>query len=192
VTRPDGEVEVGAMVVGTAALQAGRLDLESIVRAPLVVVADPVVAASGPPATLDELDGGGVALLARPAGTILAVANPAMDSGLFVWVSSTFLAVVADPDGDTPLTAAGELTVCSGRLVVGAPDVVAAWGPDVDTGDGSPVRARVHQGRTRLGLIVVAYAPAGQAAVTVGVSAAAVSFPKAAGECSAMPLALAG
>ena len=52
---------------GTAGLQAGRLDLESILRAPLVVIADPFVAASGPPATLDEVGGGGAVLLERPA-----------------------------------------------------------------------------------------------------------------------------
>lgn len=168
------------MVVGTAALQAGRLDLESIVRAPLVVVADPVVAASGPPATLDELAGGGVALLERPAGTILAFANPSSDSGLFVWATATFLAVVADPDLDTQLDPVGELTACSGRVVAGAPDVIAAWGPEVDTGDGSPVRARMHRGRTRLGLIVVAHTLLGQATVAVGPGAASVTYPTSA------------
>ena len=40
-----------------------------------------------------------------------------------------------------------------------------------------PVRARMHRGRTRLGLIVVAHAPVGVAAVSVGAGAAAVSFP---------------
>jgi hypothetical protein len=189
VTRPDGEVEVGGMVVGTAALQAGRLDLESIVRAPLVVIADPVVAASGPPATLDELGGGGVALLERPAGTILALANPSPDCGLFVWAAGTFLAVIAEPDHDTPLAPAGELAVSSGRLVVGAPEVVAAWGPDVDTGDGSPVRARVHRGRTRVGLIVVAHTPLGLASVAVGAGAAAVSFPATTVGQTRLPLA---
>ena len=194
------------MVVGTAALQAGRLDLESVVRAPLVVVADPVVAASGPPVTLDELraaldtapsspvagcGGGGVVLLERPTGTILAVANPAKDSGLFVWASGTFLAVVADPDGDTALNAAGELTVCSGRLVVGAPDVIAAWGPEVDTGDGSAVRARMLRGRTRLGLIVVANAALGLASVAFGAGAASVTYPTS-GAVGAVPLPLAG
>jgi hypothetical protein len=174
------------MVIGTGGLQAGRLDLESIVRAPLVVVADPIVAASGPPATLDELGGGGVALLERPAGTILAMANPDPDSGLFVWASRTFLAVVGDPDRDTPLVPVGELTVGSGRLVVGAPEVVTAWGADVDTGDGSPARARMHRGRTRLGLIVVAHIPNGQAAVQTGAGAAAVSFPSPATQ---LPLA---
>ena len=201
-TRPGWELEVRGMAVGTATLQAGRLDLETILRSPLVVIADPVVAASGPPATLDELTsvtaptppeagspaeplvsvgcgGGGAALLERPAGTILALANPEPGAGLFVWASSTFLAVVADPDGDTPLATAGQLTVPSGRLVIGAPDVVAAWGPDVDTGDGSPVRARMHRGRTRLGLIVVAHLPPGQPAVRVGVGTAAVNFPVA-------------
>jgi hypothetical protein len=202
------------MVVGTAALQTGRLDLESIVRAPLVVIADPVVAASGPPATLDELaasvtsrsspqagsppkplvsvgclGGGGVALLERPAGTILALANPDPGSGLFVWATGTLLAVVADPDGDIPLELAGELTVSSGRLATGAPDVVAAWGPDVDTGDGSPVRARMHRGRTRLGLIVVAHTLLGRAAVSVGTGAAAVSFPSAGSPPLTLPLA---
>lgn len=178
------------MVVGTAMLQTGRLDVETIVRAPLVVVADPVVAASGPAATLDELGGGGAALLVRPAGTVLALANPDPAAGLFVWVSTTFLAVVAEPDRDTALQPAGDLTVVSGRLVVGAPDVVAAWGADVDTGDGSPVRARMHRGRSRLGLIVVSEAPQGAAAVTVGCGAAAVSFP--AGAAMPQPLALAG
>lgn len=188
------------MVLGTAALQAGRLDLETIVRAPLVVIADPLVAASGPPVTLDEFasvtaypsrdagsppkplvsvgyGGGGVALLDRPAGTILAMVNPDPGSSLFVWASGTFLAVVAGPDSDAKLAPVGELTVCSGRLVAGAPDVLAAWGPDVDTGDGSQVRARMHRGRTRLGLIVVAVAPPGRATVTTGVGAVVATFP---------------
>jgi hypothetical protein len=169
-------------MTGALALQAGRLELESIVRAPLVVIADPVVAASGPPATLDDVfgGGGGAVLLERPAGTILAVANPDPGSGLFVWATGTFLAVVADPDGDIRLEPAGELTIGSGRLVAGAPEVVAAWGPEADTGDGSPVRARLHRGRTRVGLIVVAHTPPGRAAVTIGSGAAAVSFPVAA------------
>jgi hypothetical protein len=191
-------------MIGTAALQAGRLDVESIVRAPLVVIADPVAAASGPLATLEELGewvrdrgappagfaGGGVALLERPGGTILAMANPDPGSGLFVWAATRFLAAVADPDGDMPLAPAGELTVASGRLVVGAPEVVAAWGADIDTGDGSPVRARMHRGRTRLGLIVVAHTPLGQATVTVGAGAVAITFPEGgAVENKRLPLA---
>lgn len=167
------------MVLGTAGLPMGRLDLESIVRAPLVVIADPVVAASGPPATVDELDGRGSGLLERPAGTILALANPNPDSGLFVWAGRTFLAVVADPDHDVALDAVGELTLSSGRLVAGAPEVLAAWGPDADTGDGSAVRARMHRGRTKLGLLVVAHAPTGRGIVTAGPGAAAVNFPVA-------------
>ncbi|HYH51099.1 MAG TPA: hypothetical protein VEG38_16250 [Acidimicrobiia bacterium] len=176
-----------------AGLAVGVLQLESIVRAPLVVVADPVVAASGPPVAVEELGGGGAALLARPAGSVLAFANPDPGSGLFVWVARDRLAVVSDPDGDVDLTAVGDLTVRSGRLVVGAPDVVAAWGADADTGDGSPARARMHRGRTRLGLIVVVHAPVGEAAVTVGSGAGAVAFPTAsAGLCPPMVLPLAG
>lgn len=217
---------------GTLELAAGRLELESIVRAPLVVIADPVVAASGPPATLDELaasvttgssplagsgakppgssakppvslgckplvsvgclSGGGAVLLERPAGTILAVANPAAGSGLFVWAARRFVAVVADPDQDTPLGPVGELTVVSGRLVVGAPEVVAAWGADVDTGDGSPVRARMHRGRTRLGLIVVAHTAPGLAPATAGAGAVAVSLPIETAVVGRMALPLAG
>jgi hypothetical protein len=56
--------------------------------------------------------------------------------------------VVAEPDTDTALDAADELTVCSGRLVVGAPGVMAARGADVDTGDGSGARAKVHRAGT--------------------------------------------
>jgi hypothetical protein len=179
-------------MTGTLALQCGRLDLEPIVRAPLVVVADPVVAASGPPVAVDELGGEAVRILERPAGTILAVANPAGGSGLFVWAARHFLAVVADPDRDTDLDPAGELTVVSGRLVVGAPEVVTAWGPDVDTGDGSAVRARIHRGRQRLGLIVVCHTPLGQATVTTGAGAGAVTFRAAAAGPEAEPLRLAG
>jgi hypothetical protein len=167
----------------------GQLDLETIVRAPLVVIADPVVAASGPPVTVEELAGGGAALLERPAGTLLAFANPAPGSGLFVWAGRNFLAVVADPDHDVALDVAGELNVSSGRLVVGAPEVVAAWGPDVDTADGSAVRARMHAGRTKLGLIVVAHTACGAAPVTVGPGAAAASFPVTAAEQSPLLLA---
>jgi hypothetical protein len=174
-------------------LQGGRLDLETIVRAPLVVIADPVVAASGPPPTVDDLAGAGSALLARPGGSILVFANPDPESGLFVWAAGTSLAVVSDPDTDTDLEAAGELTVCSGRLVVGAPEVVAAWGADVDTGDGSPTRARVHRGRERLGLIVVCRSPTtGQAQVDTGGGAVAVTFPTAAQQRTVVPLALVG
>jgi hypothetical protein len=170
---------------------AGRLTLETIVRSPLVVIADPVVAASGPPPTGDDLAGAGSVLLDRPAGSMLVFANPDPDSGLFVWATNGSLAVVADPDSDAPLEAAGALTICSGRLVVGAPDVVAAWGPDVDTGDGSAARARIHRGRTRLGLIVVCQAPTGQAEFETGAGAVAVTVPTAAVSV-AVPLALAG
>jgi hypothetical protein len=169
---------------------AGRLTLETIVRSPLVVVADPVVAASGPIPTVEDLDGAGSVLLERPAGSLLVFANPDPDSGLFVWATSGSVAVVADPDTDTALEAAGELAVCSGRLVIGAPDVVAAWGADVDTGDGSAARARVHRGRTRLGLIVIARTPPGRAALRVGPGAAAVSFPTVTVEWDAVPLPL--
>ena len=177
------------MVLGTAGLPTGHLDVESIVRAPLVVIADTVVAASGPPATLEELGGRAAALLDRPSGTILAFDNPAPDSGVFVWAGRSFLAVVADPDHDVALDAVGELTVCSGRLVAGPPEVVAAWGPDADTGDGSAARARMHRGRERLGLIVVASCPSGQAIVTVGAGAAAVNFPVSSPESSPLLLA---
>jgi hypothetical protein len=165
---------------------AGRLTLETIVRSPLVVVADPVVAASGPIPTVEDLDGAGSVLLERPAGSLLVFANPDPDSA-----TNGSVAVVADPDADTALEAAGELAVCSGRLVVGAPDVVAAWGADVDTGDGSAARARVHRGRTRLGLIVIVRTPPGPAALRVGPGAAAVTFPTATG-WEAVPLPLAG
>lgn len=177
------------MVLGTAGLPQGRLDLESIVRVPLIVVADPVVAASGPPVTFEELDGRGAALLDRPAGTVLALANPDPDSGLFVWAAPTFVAVVSDPNSDVALDAAGELTITSARLVVGAPEVIAAWGPGADTGDGSSVRARMHDGRCRLGLIVVAHAAPGPAAVTVGAGAVAVSFSVAGSAPVQLPLA---
>jgi hypothetical protein len=147
------------------------------------------VAASGPAATVDHLGGAEWAILERPAGSILVVGNPTPDGGLFVWAGHGFLAVLADPDLDTPLATVGQLTVTSGRLVAGAPAAVAAWGADVDTGDGSATRARVHRGRERLGLIVVCHAPPGQAAVAVGAGAAAVTFPTVTVEAVRLPLA---
>jgi hypothetical protein len=122
---------------------------------------------------------------------MLVLANPAPGSGLFVWATRRSLAVLADPDTDTLLDPIGELTVCSGRLVVGGPEVVTAWGSDVDTGDGSTVRG-MHRGRTRLGLIVVTHSPDGQAEVGVGAGAAAATFPQTSPEWVAVPLALAG
>jgi len=165
-----------------AGLHMGLLQLESIVRAPLVVVADPVVAASGPPVTADDLAGRGAAIVDRPAGRLLAFANARAGSGLFVWVAGRAVAVVSDPDAEADLAALGDLTVGTGRLVVGEPAVVAAWGPDVDTGDGSPLRARMHRGRHRLGLIVVAHTPCGSAPVESGRDAVRVGFPDAAAE----------
>ena len=100
--------------------------------------------------------------------------------------------MVADPDTDTTLEATGQLTVRSGRLVVGAPEALSAWGADVDTGDGSAVRCRMHRGRTRLGLIVVAHSPLGSAALSNGPGAVAVSFPAAEPDSGSVPLPLAG
>jgi hypothetical protein len=128
-----------------------------------------------------------VALLEPPAGFILVVANPDPHSGLFVWATKRSLAALADPDTDTVLDPIGELTVCSARLVVGAPEVVTAWGPGIDTGDGSTVRARMHRGQSRLGLIVVTQSPDGQAEVGLRAGAAAVTFPQASPEWLAVP-----
>jgi hypothetical protein len=121
---------------------------------------------------------------------MLLFANPDPECGLFVWAAKAFVAVVADPDHDVRLDEVGRLTFGSARLVVGAPEVVAAWGEDVDTGDGSAVRARMHRGRQRLGLIVVTHTPTGDATVTTGSRAAAVAFPTTTSQ--AIPLALAG
>ncbi len=97
---------------------------------------------------------------------------------------------MADPDQDTPLDPVGELAVVSGHLVVGAPDAVAAWGADVDTGDGSTARARMHRGRQRLGLIIVSHCPSGPATLSSGIGAAAVTF--STGAVAPVPLPLAG
>ena len=50
----------------------------------------------------------------------------------------------------------------------------------------------MHRGRTRLGLIVVAQAPVGRAAVAVGAGAAVVSFPTPGAGDAWVQLALAG
>src|SRR5258708_7078722 len=112
----------------------GRRPLELLVRSPLVVIADAVVGAAGPPATVDDLAGAGSVLLERPGGSMLLFANPDPGSGLFVWATNGSLAVVADPGSDAPLEGAGQLTVCSGRLVVGPPDGGGRLGAHVGTG----------------------------------------------------------
>src|SRR2546423_15396954 len=105
-------------------------------------------------------------------------ANPEPDSGLFVWAARSSVAVLSDPDIDTDLEAAGELTVCSGRLVVGAPEVVAAWGADVDTGDGSAARARMHRGRAPPWLIGVGRLAGRSAAVCPRGRPLGLTFPR--------------
>lgn len=117
------------------------------------------------------------------------MANPSAESGLFVWAGAAFLALIADPNVDTALNEIGELPLVSGRLVAGAPDVVAAWGADVDTADGSKARARMHRGRQRLGLIVVTHCPPSPATVATGAGAAAVTFSTSAVEAVRLPLA---
>lgn len=69
------------------------------------------------------------------------------------------------------------------------PQVVAAWGADADTGDGSNIRARIHQGRQRLGLIVVSHCLSGPATVATRRGAVAVTFSKGMVELVPLPLA---
>ena len=64
------------MVVARSVVPAGPLELASVVRAPLVVVADPAVADLRLAGPHGDLAGGGAALLQRPVGSILVVAHP--------------------------------------------------------------------------------------------------------------------
>ena len=175
----------GAGVRTVGAMLSSQLVVESCLPpSPLLLVGDPVVLAGAG----DPPEGGGV-VVDGAAGRYLAIRRP--DRRPFVWVAGTGstvddLSVVFHPDRlEEPLEYHAEIDCPSGRLVVGPPEAVRAWGPDVEPDDHLCAQARAYRpGRCYCGLIVVALVPSGRhpvftagdddaiSAVTVGVSAA--------------------
>lgn len=142
-----------------------------------LVVGDPKVAASGPVVEPDEA--GEVArFVDRPGGRLLVLRNPwpeeaALVSAAGVGDERVDRLALRFGDSDLDSTAggpetAGTLECPSGRLVVGTPEAVAAWGADARPADGLSAQARAYRyGRVPalLGLVVVAHVKAGWAPV---------------------------
>jgi len=131
--------------------------VESVLRrATVLLIGDPDVLAHL------ELPGE-AGIRSTPTGNALVVDNPGASA--FVWVAGS-------PDGPVrELTAAlrldaleeepalvGFIDCPSGRVVVGTPDAVAAWGDDIEPEHGLIAQARAYSpGRHHRGLIVVAH-----------------------------------
>ena len=143
-------------------------------QAEWLVVGDPKVAASGPVVEPDEA-GGTVRFVDRPGGRLLVLRNPwpeeaALVSAAGVGDERVDRLALSFGDGDAPgaLETAGTLECPSGRLVVGTPEAVAAWGADARPAEGLSAQARAYRyGRVPalLGLVVVAHVKAGWAPV---------------------------
>ncbi len=144
-------------------------------QAEWLVVGDPKVAASGPAVEPDEA--GEVArFVDRPGGRLLVLRNPWPDEAALVSAAGmgderVDRLALSFGDGDStaggPETA-GTLECPSGRLVVGTPAAVAAWGGDARPAEGLSAQARAYRyGRVPalLGLVVVAHIKAGWAPV---------------------------
>lgn len=146
-------------------------------QAEWLVVGDPKVAASGPVVEPDEA-GGTVRFVDRPGGRLLVLRNPwpeaaALVSAAGVGDERVDRLALSFGDGDLapggPETA-GTLECPSGRLVVGTPEAVAAWGADARPAEGLSAQARAYrygQVPALLGLVVVAHVKAGWAPVAL-------------------------
>src|SRR5688572_14666298 len=148
-------------------------------QAEWLVVGDPKVAASGPAVEPDEA--GEVArFVDRPGGRLLVLRNPWPEEAALVSAAGIgdervdrLALSFGDGDGDGDGTTdrpgtAGTLECPSGRLVVGTPAAVAAWGADARPADGLSAQARAYRyGHVPalLGLVVVAHIKAGWAPV---------------------------
>lgn len=140
-------------------------------NARLVVVGDPEVLWSGPVLSAASLRGEAWAIVKLPGGDALLVDGAAGVDGPWLFVTTT---------SDGPLDVAtlqpsiwtdgarasteGTLLLPSGRLVVGAPATVAAWGPAVTPDDGLSVQTKTGWDSpepTYVGLVAVAQVAAG-------------------------------
>jgi hypothetical protein len=157
--------------MGSLASSLSDLLVESVLRrADVLLVGDPEVLAHVelPPEA---------GIVPTPAGNAVVVHNPGASA--FVWVAGS-------PDGPVrELTAAlrldalerepalfGYIDCPSGRVVVGTPDAVAAWGDDIEPDDGLFAQARAYSpGRRHRGLIVVAQVESGRHRVLVAAGA---------------------
>ena len=168
----------GFEVVGFEVIRGSSVVVESAFRqAEWLVVGDPKVAASGPVVEPDEVPAP-AGFVDRSGGRLLVLRNPwpeeaALVSAAGVGDERVDRLALSFGDGDSrPGTAetAGTLECPSGRLVVGTPAAVAAWGAEARPAEGLSAQARAYRyGRVPalLGLVVVARITAGWAPVEV-------------------------
>ena len=136
----------------------------------LVVVGDPEVLWSAPPLSADALGGQEWAAVDLPAGRVLCLRGDVGDDGPWMFVTTTsdgpLEQVTLQPSIRTDAATerdAGWVTLTSGRLVVGEPGTVHAWGPAVDVDDDSIAQSRTgfdYPEQRYVGLIVVVRTPA--------------------------------
>jgi hypothetical protein len=145
-------------------------------QAEWLVIGDPKVAASGPAVELDETTGELARFVDRPGGRLLVLRNPWPEEAALVSAAGygderVDRLALSFGDGDArpgSPEVAGTLECPSGRLVVGTPEAVAAWGAEARPADGLSAQARAYRyGRVPalLGLVVVAQVKAGWAPV---------------------------
>ena len=112
--------------------------------ASVLLVGDPRVLADGPK-TASGLNVQGCEWLDLPQGRALAIEGPGADTdGPFAWVlasddgplSSVEISPFLETGGEG--LALGSMELPTGRLVLGMPESIAAWGPDVTTRDREP------------------------------------------------------
>jgi hypothetical protein len=121
-------------------------------QAEWLVIGDPKVAASGPVVEPGDT-GEGVRFEDRPGGRLLVLRNPWPEEAALVSAAGygderVDRLVLSFGDGDarpgSPDTA-GTLECPSGRLVVGTPEAVAAWGAEARPADGLSAQARAYR-----------------------------------------------
>jgi hypothetical protein len=134
---------------------AAQMLVESVLpRADVLLVGDPEVL--GQMGELPAAPG----IVSTPGGNAVVLHNPAATS--FVWVAGqgqvTQVTVSLRLDAlEQEPSLLGEIDCPSGRIVVGTPEVVSAWGPEVEPADDLVAQARAYTpDRRHCGLIVVA------------------------------------
>lgn len=117
--------------------------------ASLVVAGDPEVLSSVPPLSDASLGSEPWALVDLPVGSALLLRGDAGQDGPWLFVTTTsdgpLDAVTLQPSIWSEMVSSsteGALTLPSGRLVVGEPDTVAAWGPTVAPDEGLVVQTK--------------------------------------------------
>jgi hypothetical protein len=131
--------------------------VESVLRAHVLLVGDPEL--------LPQLELPADGITPTPNGNTLVVHVPA-SAHVSVAGSDRVESVrlLLDLDApDTALEPRGHVDCPSGRLVIGSPEAIAAWGESIEPDDGLMAQARAYTARRRhLGHVVIARVPCGR------------------------------